>query len=209
MTVLLLRLQGPMQSWGTQSRFRDRDTGREPSKSGVIGLLCAALGRPRWEPVDDLASLTMGVRIDREGVLQADYHTAQQPGERNAIISPRMYLADAVFLVGLEGDRQLLAELDEAVPRPYWQICLGRKAFPPAEPVCLPNSMREEGLDTALRSYPLLYATQDRRRRFVIEDPRGTEVRQDVPLSFAERRYSTRRVRTDWKEVEASCISPA
>src|SRR5690349_17499587 len=125
MAVLLLRLQGPMQSWGTQSRFRDRDTGREPSKSGVIGLLCAALGRPRWKPVDDLASLTMGVRVDREGVMQMDYHTAQRPGEKNAILSPRMYLSDAIFLVGLQGDGDLLVKLDQAVAHPHWQICLG------------------------------------------------------------------------------------
>ncbi len=44
MSTLLLRLAGPMQSWGTQSRFTERDTGREPSKSGVVGLLAAAVG---------------------------------------------------------------------------------------------------------------------------------------------------------------------
>ena len=47
MHTLLLRLEGPLQSWGTSSRFPQRDTGFEPSKSGVIGLLCAALGKPR------------------------------------------------------------------------------------------------------------------------------------------------------------------
>src|SRR5258708_39825081 len=76
MGTLLLRLAAPMQSWGTQSRFVVRDTGLEPSKSGVIGLLCAALGRPREAPVEDLAGLRMGVRVDREGVMQTDYHTA-------------------------------------------------------------------------------------------------------------------------------------
>ena len=65
MATLLLRLQGPMQAWGVQSRFGVRDTGREPSKSGLIGLLCAALGREREAPLDDLASLNMGVRIDK------------------------------------------------------------------------------------------------------------------------------------------------
>ena len=45
MPTLLLRLVGPMQAWGTSSRFDERDTGKEPSKSGVIGLLAAALGR--------------------------------------------------------------------------------------------------------------------------------------------------------------------
>ncbi|NLO07691.1 MAG: type I-E CRISPR-associated protein Cas5/CasD, partial [candidate division WS1 bacterium] len=67
MPVLLMRLEGPMQSWGTQSRFTVRDTGREPSKSAVIGLLCAALGVDRDEDdrLADLATMRMAVRIDR------------------------------------------------------------------------------------------------------------------------------------------------
>lgn len=91
MSVLMLRLAGPMQSWGTQSRFIVRDTGLEPSKSGVLGLLCAALGWQRDRdqfPIDgrdmtveQLArSLRMGVRVDRPGTVARDYHTAG--GER-------------------------------------------------------------------------------------------------------------------------------
>jgi CRISPR system Cascade subunit CasD len=53
MATLLFRLCAPIQSWGTQSRFLARDTGLEPSKSGVIGLICAALGKPREERVGD------------------------------------------------------------------------------------------------------------------------------------------------------------
>ena len=67
MSVLLLRPVGPMQSWGVQSRFTVRDTGLEPSKSGTVGLLCAALGRCRHEPIADLAAWTRGVRADQEG----------------------------------------------------------------------------------------------------------------------------------------------
>jgi CRISPR system Cascade subunit CasD len=47
MSVLLLRLSAPMQAWGIQSRFGVRDSTREPSKSGVIGLLAASQGRSR------------------------------------------------------------------------------------------------------------------------------------------------------------------
>lgn len=110
MPTLLLRLQGPLQSWGTTSRFDERDTQLEPSKSGVLGLVCAALGRDRCEPVDDLAALIMGVRVDREGVVLRDYQTAT--GILNAagkvdmnrtVVSPRYYLSDAAFLVGFEG----------------------------------------------------------------------------------------------------------
>ena len=73
MPTLLLRLAGPMQSWGISSRFSIRDTGMEPSKSGVIGLVCAALGKPRDESTTDdaefrqLTQLKMAVRVDRQG----------------------------------------------------------------------------------------------------------------------------------------------
>ena len=82
-STLLIHLCGPMQAWGTQSRFSIRDTGQEPSKSGVIGLLCAALGKPRDENPGDgfptlaqLAALKMGVRVDRPGSMRMDYQTA-------------------------------------------------------------------------------------------------------------------------------------
>lgn len=70
MPTLLLRLVGPMQSWGTTSRFDQRDTGKEPSKSGVIGLLAAALGidRENWIDLEPLTLLSMGARHDRPGV---------------------------------------------------------------------------------------------------------------------------------------------
>ncbi len=59
-----------MQSWGTRSRFDYRDTWPYPTKSGVVGLLAAALGPDRNEDVSDLAALRMGVRVDRKGALK-------------------------------------------------------------------------------------------------------------------------------------------
>ena len=118
-----MRLSGPMQSWGTTSRFDERDTQLEPSKSGVVGLLCAALGRDRTAPVDDLARLRMGVRVDREGMLLRDYQTATgvliaadaKPKMDHTVVSHRYYLSDAAFLVGMEdADRVLLEQLDAA-----------------------------------------------------------------------------------------------
>ena len=44
MATLLLRLAAPLQSWGMDSKFETRKTNREPTKSGVVGLLAAALG---------------------------------------------------------------------------------------------------------------------------------------------------------------------
>jgi len=221
-STLLLRLEGPMQSWGTQSRFRDRDTGREPSKSGVIGLLCAALGRARSAPLGDLATLRMGVRVDREGTVSMDYHTsgAASPnddlyGEKErAIISQRHYLADASFLVGLEGEDRLLRELLAALQWPRWQIYLGRKAFLPSKSLLLSDEppvgpgLREEPLEMSLRTWPWMPDGSWRRDpparlRLVLDAAPGStmEIRNDVPISFEDRLFSLRNVTTKWVEV--------
>ena len=210
MSVLLLRLTGPMQSWGVQSRFTVRDTGLEPSKSGVVGLLCAALGRHRHESMDDLAALSMGVRVDQEGTMARDYHTAGKGGilrasgqveRRTLVVSTRYYLSDARFLVGLEGDDlDLLAHLHTALRDPHWPLYLGRKAFVPGEPVWLRDGLRPgETLLEVLQTYPWLgpeHQKPTEQVRLVLEDPNGPEVRPDRPLSFAERRFAPRRVRT-------------
>jgi CRISPR system Cascade subunit CasD len=228
MTVLLMRLAGPMQSWGTQSRFSIRDTDREPSKSGVIGLLCAALGRSRDEPVDDLARLRMGVRVDQEGIVRVDYQTAGGThrrdekygvvtvgGELRTSQSWRYYLADADFLVGLEGeDRELLRQLHDALAAPRWQIFLGRKAFPPGVPVWLADGLVEDiDLLTALMRYPwprpgLPLPPPDRRPgrlRFVLEaDPSsGSTIRRDQPVdaAFRTRRFALRSVVTIYQPL--------
>jgi CRISPR system Cascade subunit CasD len=203
-----------MQSWGVQSRFGIRDTGLEPSKSGVIGLLCAALGRPRNAPLEDLASLTMGVRVDQQGSLEADYHTAQNVlkasgGIKDTEISRRYYLAGAIFLVGLESeDLTLLDELHTALRDPVWLVYLGRKAFIPSPPVYLPHGLRKgDPLLKALQAYPWLGGDERRYQmlkdehtkvRVLLDAPDGEQVRPDLPISFSERRFAQRRVHTDW-----------
>ena len=123
MATLLLRLAAPLQSWGADSKFETRKTNREPTKSGVIGLLAAALGLRR----DDAAGLArlnglhFAVRADREGSLLVDFHTANREEDRKKGKAPyvtyRHYLQDAVFLVGLESeDTALLQELETALP---------------------------------------------------------------------------------------------
>ena len=207
MTTLLLRISAPMQSWGTQSHFSHRDTGREPSKSGIVGLLCAALGRPRHEPIADLRALKMGVRVDQPGSILRDFHTAGIDGyykvsgsieRKNAILSERYYLADAVFLVGLDGEAALLERLQAALQQPHWFLFFGRKAFLPAERVWLPDGLREEDLETALHNYRYLGgdARKDGRLQLLIEDDEhGSIVCNDQPISFKPRRFIPRRLR--------------
>ncbi|MBN1877688.1 MAG: type I-E CRISPR-associated protein Cas5/CasD [Anaerolineae bacterium] len=212
MHTLLLRLVGPLQSWGTQSHFTVRDTGLEPSKSGVMGLLCAALGWPRTAPVEELASLMMGVRIDQEGTMARDYHTAMNIFTAGGKLKPtepsnRYYLANAAFLVGLESpDLDMLQTLHAALRNPVWPFYLGRKAFVPGEPVWLEDGLHSNTtLLDALCTYPWLGPNdQDppEQVRFVLEDPNGETVRLDQPLSFAERRFAPRRVTTTFINIK-------
>ncbi|HAG14490.1 MAG TPA: type I-E CRISPR-associated protein Cas5/CasD, partial [Ruminococcus sp.] len=104
MSTLLLRLAAPLQSWGDSAKFEIRSTGREPTKSGVIGLLAAALGisREDKEALQQLNALRFGIRADREGKLLRDFHTARDA--KTAYVTYRDYLSDAVFLSGLESD---------------------------------------------------------------------------------------------------------
>ncbi|MBM4285881.1 MAG: type I-E CRISPR-associated protein Cas5/CasD [Deltaproteobacteria bacterium] len=236
MSTLLLRLAGPMQSWGIQSRFTIRDTGLEPSKSGVVGLLCAALGRARHEPVDDLAALKMGVRVDRQGQVKMDFHTAgggvMRPGEKygvaladgsgvRAVTSQRYYLADADFLVGMESeDESLLHRLDAALSRPIWPLFLGRKAFVPGTPVRL--GIANLTFREALAAFPYQVRSPREKARLLMDLEKGSprllrlvleaepgataEVRPDQPISFARRLFGLRYVRTDYLDLTASMI---
>jgi CRISPR system Cascade subunit CasD len=233
--TLLLRLAGPMQSWGLDSRFDQRDTGREPSKSGVLGLICAALGKPRddqpgpWPSLAQLASLRMGVRVLREGTLRVDFQTAgggEFPGRKSygvwkasgspggTVVSPRHYLADADFLVGLEGPLPLLRQIEEALNNPVWPLSLGRKSYVPTLPVTFPPdqpqnpAIRPAGLVEALTSFverprESRKRTDPDRQRLVLEAPLESTAqrRQDVPLSFRDRAFGVRGVETLWLEM--------
>ena len=213
-----------MQSWGTFGRMGVRDTEAYPTKSGVLGLVCAALGRPREESVEDLAALRMGVRIDAPGTVAMDYHTAgggAGPDGRSGVVkadgksgdtvlSSRFYLADADFLVGLEGDRGLLERIEVALHRPVWQLSLGRKAFVPGVPVFLPGGgLRDGDVEAVLGAepWPLLPAREQRPRAadqavslmLWIEDPAGRTTRLDQPVgrAFLERTFAPRRLRDE------------
>lgn len=212
MNTLLIRLSAPMQSWGTQSRFTVRDTGLEPSKSGVLGLLCAALGIDREDDasLQPLTGLRMGVRVDREGLLRMDYHTAKDVRMANGKIkdtelSNRYYLANAVFLVGLESeDLALLERIQAALEKPTWALFLGRKAFVPGEPIPLGDGLRKtETLEQALKTYPSLCPPEKETLRIVLENKGGPIVRSDQPLSFSRERrcFAPRRVSVAFCDV--------
>lgn len=217
MSGLLLRLAGPLQSWGEHSAFADRDTQSFPTRSGLIGLFAAAYGMRRGELLNRFDKLRFIVRVDQAGLRLTDFQTVgggrvrhhtvptAEGGRRSletaTVVSRRHYLSDACFTVGVTGPADLIASLGERLAKPRWHPYLGRRSCPPDQPMLLRHA---DDPHTELTDHVPLPrwlpeqgpATVD----FVIEGERdaATAVTQlwDVPVSFARlaRRFLPRTV---------------
>jgi CRISPR system Cascade subunit CasD len=163
---LALLLDGPMQSWGFASRFTRRTTALHPTKSGIVGLLAAAMGVDKHVPdeaaiVARLAALnctTVTLPKKRNGaelpmLRLLDYHTigggydkdtewmkkprAASGATLETVLSERHYLLDARFGVILQGERDWLDEIASKLRNPTWGLWLGRKCCIPATPLLM------------------------------------------------------------------------
>lgn len=211
MPTLLLTLAGPQQSWGSRSRFATRGTEHAPTRSGVIGLVAAALGLDRTAPLERFDVLGFGVRIDQAGTVERDFQTARTlDGKTSMPLSSRLYPADAIFLAGLSADdRGLLEEIRDAVRRPRFPLYLGRRAFPPAGPI--PTEIVDAPLRQALSE--ARWRASGIRQRVgasaldVLVDAEAGESPemslQDVPRSFDPRRRHH-----DWRDVALLHVVP-
>lgn len=110
---LLLWLEGPLQAWGHDSRFGRRDTLAFPTKSGMLGLLCCALGAG-GEQIERLAQLAdMDLQL-----------VAYTPKDANGRATPRQPLLRDFHMVG--------SGYDDADP---WQTLLIPKTSEGKKPV--------------------------------------------------------------------------
>jgi CRISPR system Cascade subunit CasD len=210
MAVLLLKLEAPLQSWGLSSKFDTRDTGREPTKSGVIGMIAAAFGYRRYETEKITAlnnSLKFGVLVVKEGEFLKDYQTIESKfGKKSTYVSERYYLSDAKFVVGLEGNINLLNEISEVLKTPYFPLYLGRRSCPPTGKIILgieENFSENETatLENILSDSEILlkYGIKNKSKsmRVIIENSEEGYLIKDNPITFnkSHRQYGYRRVK--------------
>jgi CRISPR system Cascade subunit CasD len=216
--TLLLRLNAPMQSWGSASMYDYRDSDDMPTKSGVIGIIAAALGRKRDDSVEDLCTLKFGVRIDAPGSRMTDFQITNMgitnKGKKlNSNLSRRVYLCDATFLVGLASeDEELLNKIEKGCNNPIFSIFLGRKSCQPTQPFVL--GIRENDIYMALFEEPWqvsewqkkhLFGFSDNIRLRIIVDDKNNIIKKDKPISFSpfQRTYGYRA----YKEMQYKEIS--
>lgn len=206
MAVLLIRLSGPMQSWGDSSRYARRTTRREPTKSGIVGLIASALGRTREDAVDDLAQLELAVRVEQPGQLMRDFQTERpMDGGKPMPLSNRYYLADACFLVALGGSMETLEKVEAALRLPHRPLYLGRRSCPADMPLCLGIDREAQDVRQVLSREPWRASERYKARHTdvlaleMVADARDGEACEswaDYPLTYSAtgRRYACRPV---------------
>lgn len=176
---LIFTIYGPMQGWGSVAVGEVRPVAQRPTHSGLLGLLAAALGVRRGDPLlADLGKVArVAVREDRPGSVMLDYHTTQVPSEKkkrifrtrrqelrtmldkdeklNTILSRREYLMNAAFTacIWFEGEQPFsMDEIADALKRPRLNVYLGRKSCVPGAPF-MPEIVRADDELQALGSY--------------------------------------------------------
>jgi CRISPR system Cascade subunit CasD len=189
-----------MQSWGLQGKFDHRDTSPMPTKSGVVGLIGAALGveRDNRVRIAELAALNMSVISVKRGELMTDFHTVgcsrsdigipkAEKGYTQAV-THRDYLCDATFAVVLTGDGEFLDRIAAALDNPKWGGWLGRRSCLPSRPILEAVVDTEDSVRDVLRFLGVSDGFQ------CVSDGSGDGMQQDVPIDFKARRYSSRTV---------------
>lgn len=218
-TMLILRLEGALQSWGEASKWDTRDTALLPTKSGVIGLLACALGWEREDPhiVQLHDALQIAVRADRPGSRLVDFHTVtgnplrtaegKPRSSGNTIISRRQYMQDASFLVVLSAEESLLLLLEKALKNPAWCIYLGRKSCVPSRPVLQEITTQYVDIMDALKHYPAAErAEYPMQYECDFEQPQAASfTRSDGSAETNSRQFARRRVWRGVIEEETPC----
>ncbi|RLB86723.1 MAG: type I-E CRISPR-associated protein Cas5/CasD [Deltaproteobacteria bacterium] len=208
---LTLYLDAPMQSWGYQSRFHRRTTLPYPTKSGIIGMLCAAMGVPKSDKVmiSRLAGLRMYVYVLSAVRRMTDFHTVgggydpktergwiprkADGGKPSTVVTHREYLlGGAKFGVLLNGNTALLGDCETALADPKWGVWFGRKSCIPASPIC---QGRFGSKEEARRHLEAISGSKAIRRvEEVLRFEDGTDTLLDVPVDFSTRDFTVRRV---------------
>jgi CRISPR system Cascade subunit CasD len=162
---LIFSIAAPMASYSAQyDPGERRNSANRPSKSGVLGMIAAALGieraeEDRFEALRD--SLGFAVRVGEAGTPAFDYHTSQVPPARRnrrfatradelsvpktelkTILSTREFRVNAFASPAVwlrkPGGPFSLAGIAAAIRRPHFALYAGRKSHPlmlPCHPI--------------------------------------------------------------------------
>ena len=223
---LILRLDGPLQAWGTHTYEDFRPANHFPTRSGLLGLIGACLGLERHDrpALEQLAqSVEFTVRVDgevcrpqqeklqrRDSLKLRDFHTVCDARKVNGskseypVVSYREYLHDAAFTVAVMEKPNAVYSLErliQALRQPLYTPVLGRRSCPLARPLLESGEVIEAddakiALALILPGYGLIYTEGE-----TLANGKPLPLR-DVPLYGRYRQFGTRRVYVHGSEPE-------
>jgi len=198
---LILKLQGPMQSWGKDSFEGLRPSELFPGRSALLGLLGACLGVERTDQqrLQDLASsVSFAVRVDKQGQKMTDYHTVKDAREdyrglksHDTIQTWREYWQDACYTVAVWANANAvvsLADIEQAIKQPFYTPVLGRRSCPLARPLFETKLAAESALAALAQTVinqGTIYSEEDSPGAIPIK-------KRDVPIIHQPRQFASR-----------------
>lgn len=207
---LVFSLAASIASMGELAGHERRGSLLFPTRSGLIGLMGAALGIRRDGDFSILDALKIDVAIFDSGSPIRDFHTVQTvptpaarapnsrpealiegKGALNTLVTMRDYRGGVFYGVAARGER--LDEIAQALNKPHFTLYLGRKSCPLSAPtgakVVTANSSEDAiGHITAPTWRSPSYA------RTLVEDGGRGEVLSDVPVDRLRWHFTTREV---------------
>ena len=205
--LIILRLEGILQSWGENSKWNKRTTARFPTKSAITGMIGCAMGLPREsaELAKIAERINLGIRADRIGSVMNDYQTVQgmpdlytadgKKRNNNTLVTPREYLCDASFLVVIETEEDIANSIINAFNDPVWPIYLGRKNCIPSRPVLEAVKKQYTNVFYELKTYPKELRSDLNNEYEIDQKTVATESYSRADLTVGFRRF---RKRTIW-----------
>lgn len=204
MRVLYFTIAGVLQSWGEQSSWNVRDSAEWPTKSGITGMISAALGWGYDDPrIGELCeSIEIGFKTcNRFSPQLNDFQTVNYYGgiladgkretrdAQKTIVQHKYYIMDRKYLVAISASDEILNSIFEAMMNPRWAMHLGRACCPPSQPI-IPVIKEYDSIEEALTSIPLYEGCDE---VIQIEQKTGQR-RTDVREATRGKRYRERYV---------------
>lgn len=207
---LIIKLEGPMQSWGSHTFEDRRPSELFPTRSGLLGLLAACLGYKRTD-IDELqmlaSSVLFAVRLDTKPIKMIDYHTVKNARKEyqglksnETIQTWREYLQDAKYTVAIwltDNAKMSLDNLVIAINKPVFTPFMGRRSCPLVRPLFADRLMAENELFALSRIAPKVGTIYS--ENMAPEKPKL--LIRDVPTHGRKRQFSTRYVTIHAREV--------